>query len=155
VSFRAPSLPQLAPTAWILFGGCAVAAIGTFLPWARVTSGFGTEATFSPSGGAVVFFLCLLGAVAWLGWPLGKAALSLTRRVSMTVLAGGLVLLAITNFSSFANANVGAGSDTDVLSTHVQPGVGLYAYGLGVAAIVVAVVRIWRDARREQTGATS
>ena len=59
------------PTAWLVFGGAAVAAIGTLLPWEQDTTAIGTHVTTGPSSvaGAAVLLLGLLAAAVWIAWP--------------------------------------------------------------------------------------
>src|SRR5438128_160112 len=43
------SVPRLTRTGWFLFAGCAVAAVGTMLPWEQDTTPLGGQVTAGPS----------------------------------------------------------------------------------------------------------
>ena len=157
VSLRLP----MSRTAWLLFGGCAVAAVGTLLPWEQDTTAFGGSVSAGPSSvpGGVAMLVALLAAVVWIGWPTREGALSKARRVGLTVVAALLTVFAFGKFAALGNAasaqsdlGVNSGSDlfggtqTSVgLSYHA--GSGLYIYTAGVLAIWVGVVRAWLSRR--------
>jgi hypothetical protein len=141
--------PPMSRTAWLLFAGCAVAAVGSMLPWEQDTTPFGGQVSAGPSSvpGGVAMLMALLAAVVWVGWPTRVGAMSKKRRVGLTVVAAALSIFAFGEFAALGNADLNGGSDlfggtpTGGLSYHA--GSGLYIYTAGVLAVWVGVVRAW------------
>ena len=156
----------LSTTSRLLFGGAAVAAIGSLMPWEQDTTPFGTHVTAGPASvpGGVAMLFGLLAAVVWIGWPTRTGTASKARRIGLTVVAAALTFLMMAKFSALGNAahsasvDQGAGSDLfgDVqgpaMHMTYSAGSGLYIYGAGVIAICVGAVRTWlaRSARSGQ-----
>jgi Protein of unknown function (DUF2510) len=154
VTTSAATRPPMTRTAWLLFAGCAVAAVGTMLPWEQDTTPFGGQVSAGPSSvpGGVAMLMGLLAAVVWVGWPTRVGAMSKKRCVGLTVVAAVLAIFAFGKFSALGNAastsSAGASSGSDLfgntsvgLSYHA--GSGLYIYTAGVLAVWVGVVRAW------------
>jgi hypothetical protein len=163
---KALAWPQLSRTAWALFAGCAVAAVGTMLPWEQDTTPFGGQLTAGPSSvpGGLALLLGLLAAIVWIGWPARAGRLSKARCVGLTVVGALLAFFVFAKFASLASAqsqssSLGSSSGTDLfgdtqtsLGLSYHAGSGLYIYAVGVISICAGVARAW-FARRGNTSA--
>jgi Protein of unknown function (DUF2510) len=165
VATKVATLPRLSRTAWCLFAGCAVAAVGTMLPWEQDTTSFGGQVTAGPSSvpGGLAVLLALLAAIVWIGWPARVGHLSKARCVGLTIVGALLAFFVFAKFAALGNAqsqssNLGSAGGSDIfgdaqtnLGLSYHAGSGLYIYGAGVVSICVGVVRAWfaRRARVE------
>ncbi|HTK16942.1 MAG TPA: DUF2510 domain-containing protein [Acidimicrobiia bacterium] len=163
------SVPRLTRTGWFLFAGCAVAAVGTMLPWEQDTTPLGGQLTAGPSSvpGGVAMLLALLGLIVWIGWPARDGQLSKARCVGLTIVGALLMFFVFAKFAALGNAqsqsaNLDTSGASDLfgvpqtnLGLTYHAGSGLYIYGAGVVAICVGVVRAWfaRRAAALTTGA--
>jgi hypothetical protein len=143
-------------TAWFVFGGVALAAIGVLMPWEHDTTAVGSisRGPTSAAGGAVLLFT-LLAAVVWVAWPSRTEELSKARRISLGVLAAVLGFFVVAKFASLAHASAqahaqsanaddelfaGLGSMTEI---SYGPGLGLFVYAAGVLTITIGLTHAW------------
>jgi hypothetical protein len=146
-------------TSWFLFGGAALAALGSLLPWEQDTTPFGTHVTAGPTSvpGAAAMLLGLLAAVVWIAWPTRTGNLTKARRVGLTVVIAALTFFVFAKFAALGNAQSSANADsnsgTDLFGTGATmtygAGLGLYIYAAGNVALWIGAARAWR-ARRNQ-----
>ena len=146
-------------TSWFLFGGAALAALGSLLPWEQDTTPFGTHVTAGPTSvpGVAAMLLGLLSAVVWIAWPTRTGNLTKARRVGLTVVIAILTFFVFAKFAALGNAQRSANADpnsgTDLFGAGgtmtYGAGLGLYIYAAGNVALWVGAVRAWR-ARRNQ-----
>jgi len=113
------SVPRLTRTGWFLFAGCAVAAVGTMLPWEQDTTPLGGQLTAGPSSvpGGVAMLLALLGLIVWIGWPARDGQLSKARCVGLTIVGALLMFFVFAKFAACRRAHHGRGR----LSTCCHP----------------------------------
>lgn len=147
-------------TSWFLFGGAALAAVGSLLPWEQDTTPFGTHVTAGPTSvpGAAAMLLGLLAAVVWIAWPTRTGNLTKARRVGLTVVIAALTFFVVAKFAALghaqSSANADPNSETDFFGTGATmtygAGLGLYIYAAGNVALWIGAVRAWR-ARRNQS----
>jgi hypothetical protein len=151
VEIAAPATPKLtavavrsalSPTAWLVFGGAAVAALASFLPWVQATGPYGNTVSAAPQGGGPVFLMCLCAVVVWIAWPTRVGNLSMRRRVGVSVL---VVVLSIFVFSNFGDLGTLQRQNP---GANINGGAGLYLYTAGVVALWIGVVRTWLTDRR-------
>jgi hypothetical protein len=174
-AFAAPktkiSVPRLTRTGWFLFAGCAVAAVGTMLPWEQDTTPLGGQLTAGPSSvpGGIALLLALLGLIVWIGWPARDGQLSKGRCIGLTVVGALLMFFVFAKFAALGDAqsksssldSSGASDLFGVPQTNLglsyHAGSGLYIYAAGVVAICVGIVRAWfaRRAGASTTGAAA
>jgi hypothetical protein len=128
---------QISVTAWLLFGGAAIVALGSLLPWVQVTGLFGATISSSPQGGGPVFLMALAGGVVWLGWPSRLGRVSKGRCIGVTLIVGLLSIFVFSNFGDISNYQ------QKYPGSGINAGPGLYIYTAGVVAIWVGVVRAW------------
>jgi hypothetical protein len=161
VQAKAVAWPQLSRTAWALFAGCAVAAVGTMLPWEQDTTPFGGQLKAGPSSvpGGLALLLGLLAAIVWIGWPVRAGKLSKARCVGLTVVGAALAFFVIAKFTSLASAqHQSSSSSADLfggetgLGLSYHAGSGLFIYSAGVASITVGIVRAWFARRTTAVG---
>lgn len=146
-------------TSWFLFGGAAVAALGSLLPWEQDTTPFGTHVTAGPTSvpGAAAMLLGLLAAVVWIAWPTRTGNLTKARRAGLTVVIAALTFFVFAKFAALGNAqssaNAGADQGTNLFGSGTTmtygAGLGLYIYAAGNIALWIGAARAWR-ARRNQ-----
>jgi hypothetical protein len=151
------SVPRLTRTGWFLFAGCAVAAIGTMLPWEQDTTPLGGQITAGPSSvpGGIALLLALLGLIVWIGWPARDGELSKGRCVGLTIVGALLMFFVFAKFAALGDAqsksaNLDTSGASDLfgvpqtnLGLSYHAGSGLYIYGAGVVSICVGIVRAW------------
>ena len=145
----------MTPTGWFLLGGAAIAALGTLLPWEQDTTPLGTHVTAGPTSvaGGAAMLLGLLAAVVWIAWPSRVGSLSKARRLGVMAIAALLALFVFAKVNAIATASSHSASDSDlglfgaVPSMSYGPGLGLFVYGAGVAAIWIGAVRAWLNGR--------
>jgi zinc-ribbon domain len=138
------ALGQVTRNGWILCGGAAAIAIGSLLPWVSVSSSLGFSISSSPQGGSTVLFLVLVAGALAAGWPSIRSDLSTKRLIGLTAVVAVLTIFAVTNWSDLVNLeNKYSGQGVSI-----NGGVGLYLYTLGVVALWVCVVRLFRARQR-------
>jgi hypothetical protein len=157
VSFR----PAMSATSWFIFGGSALAALGTLLPWEQDTTPFG-QITNGPSKmpAAVVMLLLIVAGAVWAGWPSRLGRLSKGRCIGLASSASIMALFLFAKLSKLAQGNAQAAqtnaATSSVFGTQVNvgmsyhPGLGLYLWGLGTVCIVIGTVKALRG--RKTTG---
>lgn len=141
---------KMTATAWFLFAGSAVVAVSSFFPWetGTISDGLGDSYTESAGlSGAGRFVVIAIGvAIFALGWPvLSSMALSIKRRIGLTVVVGLLTLLAI-----ILTAHASAAGSTSGLSKP-GPGFGTLLCWIALVAVWVGVIRVWINHRRPAT----
>jgi hypothetical protein len=145
----------MTPTSWLLFGGAALGAVGTLLPWEQDSTMIGTHITAGPASGGVALLLGLLAAVVWTGWPTRIGNLTKARRVGLTVLAACLTFFVFAKFAALGHAqsSADASSTTSMFGNQPTitygPGLGLYLYSAGMVAVWIGTARAWRARRTE------
>lgn len=156
-SLRHASL-QLSAIAWLVFAGCAAAAIGALLPWEQATMPFGVKLTAGPadSAGGVIMLWALLAAVVWIAWPVRVGKLLKNRLVGLTAVVALLSMFMIAKWAGLADAQSSSSDSTfgEALQVNTGPGLGLFLYSAGMVAIWVGVVRSWLGFGR-QVGSVS
>lgn len=130
---------KLSVTAWLIYGGLALALIATFLPFATesITVLGTTVADEVSTNGLTRFVVLLLVAVAaWSAWPtLSGSPIVVGRLIGLSVvvvLLIGLIALWFTNTSKAEGGDIS-----------LTPGFGAMLYGAAVIAVAVGVVRLW------------
>ena len=115
---------------WVVLAGCALVAVGSFLPWVKITVLFGTLSKDGIEGdGKLTLALAVLtAAVAW--WGVKK----------IPTLACGLVLVAVAVFEFADAANRFARARAVSGLVHPSYGAGLYLVLLGSITICVGAV---------------
>ena len=141
---------RMTATAWFLFAGAAVAAVSSFFAWetGTISDGLGDSYTESVGlSGAGRFVVIAIGvAIVALGWPvLSSMALSIKRRIGLTVVVGLLTLLAI-----IWTAHASAAGSTSGLSKP-GPGFGTILCWIALVAVWVGVIRVWIKRRQPAT----
>jgi hypothetical protein len=127
-----PPPPSDKPTndQWVGIVGGVGAVIGSFLPWAQVTTGFGTISRAGTDGGGDGVITLILGALgAFLLWRGGKA----------TPWAGacGVAVAAIAIWDYY-----------DIEGSAIEVGVGLYITGAGGALLGIMALDMWGKQRK-------
>lgn len=138
---------KLSVTAWLLFGGLVIAAIGIFFPWQSVSyspNGLGNLVASNNSAllGSARFAVLLVIAVAvWLAWPARSGnEMSDQRLTGLTVVVFLLVAdFALAFYGVYHNNSVNAAGSGEDFSA----GLGLLVYTAAVSAVVVGTVRVW------------
>ena len=136
---------RLSVTAWLLFGGFVIAAIGIFFPWQTVSysaGGLGNLGSNNSAlaGGARFAVLLVIAAAVWLAWPARSGSkMSVKRLIGFTIFVGLLVGVFLLGFSGVSDNNrIDAGSGESF-----SAGFGLLLYTAAVIAVVVGTVRVW------------
>lgn len=146
---------RLSITAWLLFGGFAIAAIGVFLKWVTI-NGPGGQLDVSPFRDFWTFLVLLvIAGAAWLAWPTATGSqMPVNRLAGLTAAAGLLVVGVIVGVATYVNweskRNKELAGDEDINFVHLSIGPGLVLYTAATVAIVVGVVRLWRERSRTQ-----
>ena len=148
------TLARLSVTAWLLFGGFVIAAIGIFFPWQTISynaAGLGELGSNNSAlaGGARFAVLLLIAAAVWLAWPTRSGSkMSVKRLTGLTVVVCLLVGVFVLGFYGVSDNNrMNAGSGEDF-----SAGFGLLVYTAAVIAVVVGIVRVWMHRSRTRTG---
>ena len=149
---------KLSITAWLLFGGFVIAAIGVFFKWVTV-SAVGLQADGSPFQGFWIFVVLLvIAGAAWLAWPtVSGSQLSVNRLIGLTVAVGLIVVGAFVGFAAYVTGlsdrdkEFAQSGDEDMKAlVNVSIGPGLILYTAATVAIVVGIIRLWRHRSRTQ-----
>lgn len=138
----AATRPSISSTGYLLFGGAAVAALASFLPWVQATGLYGNTVSASPQGGGPVFLMCLAAAVVWVGWPARLGGISTARRIGLSALSALLWIFVFSNFGDLSTLQ------RQNPTAHISGGPGLYLYTAGVVALSISVVRTWLAGHR-------
>jgi hypothetical protein len=139
-------------TGQVLFGGVAVAAVASFLPWVTFTGPFGYQSAVTPSrGGLLVFILTALALTTWAAWPAANRALSKKRCVGLTVAVAFVSLYAVGVFYGLHQVQTaidGFGQTTGFFGVtdiaECKPGLGLFIYSGAMLVLWAGVFRAWR-----------
>jgi hypothetical protein len=146
---------KLSATAWLLLGGFALTIISLFLVWETQTLHNGPNEPSTPfdvdfsfdfglNPAAMFIGFVVIGAAAWLAWPvIARSSMSVKRLAGLSALAGLMALAAIGWFFNVSKHN------TDIQTATV--GFGYWLYTAATIAIVVAVVLLWLERSRTQT----
>ena len=139
------TVAKLSVTAWLLFGGFVIAAIGIFFPWQTVSfnaAGLGELGSNNSAlaGGARFAVLLVIAAAVWLAWPARSGSkMSVRRLTGLTVVVCLLVGVFVLGFYGVsANNRMNAGS-----GENFSAGFGLLVYTAAIIAVVVGTVRVW------------
>ena len=98
------TVAKLSVTAWLLFGGFVIAAIGIFFPWQTVSfnaAGLGELGSNNSAlaGGARFAVLLVIAAAVWLAWPARSGSkMSVRRLTGLTVVVCLLVGVFVLGF---------------------------------------------------------
>ncbi len=153
-------------TSATLLAGSALATIGIFLPWEKVSSAYGSQVqTPSSRAGAVLLLLALVGGVAALGWSSRWNVLSWGRLAGLAVVTAMMAFFVVAKFHVIAGdmdaaqtASAPAASTgfyapelADLAKVSVQPGLGLYLWTAGVFVIGIAITRAFIARCQEAT----
>jgi hypothetical protein len=158
VAVSASGGSTMSSTSLVLFGGAAVAGIGTMLPWADVSSSYGYTASAAPAdiGSAAFLLLGLVALVVWLAWPTRERPISTGRLIGLVAVVALMTFFAMSNFSAIADYQEGlnASADTSVFGSVMEdytstasPGLGLWLWLAGSIALWVGAFRAWRASR--------
>jgi len=146
------TVAKLSVTAWLLFGGFVIAAIGIFFPWQTVSfnaAGLGELGSDNSAlaGGARFAVLLVIAAAAWLAWPARSGSkMSVKRLTGLTMVVCLLVGVFVLGFYGVSDNNrMNAGS-----GEHFSAGFGLLVYTAAVVAVVVGTVRVWMHRSRTE-----
>ncbi len=149
---------RLSVTAWLLFGGFAIAAIAVFFKWVTV-NGPGAQIDVSPFRDFWTFLVLLvIAGAAWLAWPTATGSqMPVNRLIGLTAAVGLIVVGVVVGVVTYVNwvskrNDAGAGGE-DVSFVHVSIGSGWVLYTAATVAIVVGLVRLWRQRSRTQNQA--
>jgi hypothetical protein len=154
--------PAMTATSWFIFGGSALAALGSLLPWEQDSTPLG-QITNGPSRvpAAVVMLLLIVAGAVWAGWPSRLGRLSKARCIGLASSASLMALFLLEKFSKLAQGNAQAAhanaATSSVFGSQVNVGVsyhaglGLYLWGLGALGIVIGTVKALRERRTTST----
>jgi len=139
------TVATLSVTAWLLFGGFVIAAIGIFFPWQTVSfnaAGLGELGSNNSAlaGGARFAVLLVIAAAVWLAWPARSGSKMSARRLTgLTVVVCLLVAVFVLGFYGVSHNNtINAGTGESF-----SAGFGLLVYTAAVIVVVVGTIRVW------------
>jgi hypothetical protein len=146
------AVAKLSVTAWLLFGGFVIAAVGIFFPWQTVSynaAGLGDLGSNNSAlaGGARFAVLLIIAVAVWLAWPARSGSKMSVKRLTglamVVFLLVGVFVLGFYGVSDNNRVNAGSGED-------FSAGFGLLVYTAAVIAVVVGTVRVWMQRSRTE-----
>jgi hypothetical protein len=129
-------------TGWLVLGGAIAVAVGSFLPWVKITAPFiGTVTRSGIEGGDGWLTLALAMGIAAAGRGLFSTTATPPNRVLLLVLGGLLGAFVAYEFVDITSRLDEAREESDGLVA-ASYGIGLWAMAAGVVAILIGTLQV-------------